>query len=251
MITVQNLVKVYPGDVKALDNISFHILPGEVCGYLGSNGAGKSTTIKILCGMLEATSGEVSVNGFNYKTDSEKIKRSIGYVPESGALFLSLTPLDFLEFVCRMYDIPKDTYLKRIFGFMEMFDLKNEINTPMYSFSKGMRQKVLIISSLIHDPDVIIWDEPLSGIDFNTTLVIRNLVEELRSKGKTFFYSTHLVESAEKICSRIIILNKGIISYDGSPNTDNPKELEELMTKYCGKPVDNEKITGLYKNLSV
>lgn len=250
MITVQNLVKVYPGEIKALDNISFHIPPGEVCGYLGSNGAGKSTTIKILCGMLKANSGEVNVNGFDYKTEPEKIKRSIGYVPESGALFLSLTPHDFLEFVSRMYDIPKDIYTKRIYGFMEMFDLKNEINIPMYSFSKGMRQKVLIISSLIHDPDVVIWDEPLSGIDFTTTLVVRNLVEELRVKGKTFFYSTHLVESAEKICSRVIIINKGVISYDGYPNTDNPKELEELMTKYCGKPVDTEKIAELYKNLS-
>lgn len=251
MITVQNLIKIYPGNIKALDNISFIIPPGEVCGYLGSNGAGKSTTIKILCGILEADSGEVTVNGFSYRTDAEKIKRSIGYVPESGALFLSLTPLDFLEFVCRMYDIPKDIYLKRIFGFMEMFDLKNEINTPMYSFSKGMRQKVLIISSLIHDPDVIIWDEPLSGIDFSTTLVIRNLVEELRNKGKTFFYSTHLVESAEKICTRVIILNKGVVLYDAHPDAGNPKELEELMTKYCGRPAENEKIAGLYKNLPV
>lgn len=251
MITVQNLVKIYPGNIKALDNISFLIPPGEVCGYLGSNGAGKSTTIKILCGMLEADSGEVTVNGFSYRTDPEKIKRSIGYVPESGALFLSLTPFDFLEFVCRMYEIPKDIYLKRIFAFMEMFDLKNEVNTPMYSFSKGMRQKVLIISSLIHDPDVVIWDEPLSGIDFNTTTVIRSLVEDLRNKGKTFFYSTHLVESAEKICSRIILLNKGTITYDGYPDTGNPKEFEELMTKHCGKPVNSEKIAGLYKNLSV
>lgn len=251
MIKVQNLVKIYQGEIKALDNISFHIPPGEVCGYLGSNGAGKSTTIKILCGMLEANSGEVTINGFNSSTDPGKIKRSIGYVPESGALFLSLTPFDFLEFVCRMYDMPKELYLNRIYGFMEMFDLKNEVNTPMYSFSKGMRQKVLIISSLIHDPDVIIWDEPLSGIDFNTTLVIRNLISDLKSKGKTFFYSTHLVESAEKICTRIIIINKGTIVYDGNAGTGNFKELEELMTKYCGTPADEEKINGIYKNLKV
>ena len=250
MIVAENLVKVYAGDVKAIDGISFHIEPGEVCGYLGSNGAGKSTTIRIMCGMLEATSGNVIINGYSVKDDPVTVKKMIGYVPETGALFLSLSPFDFLEFVCRMYDLPKEVYVQRIYGFMEMFDLKDDVNTPMHTFSKGMRQKVLIISSLIHDPEVIIWDEPLSGIDYNTTLVIRNLVKDLTSRGKTFFYSTHLVDSAEKLCSRVIIINKGKIAFDGKVNPDNPRELEELMSRHS-VPVDiNEKLSGLYKNLS-
>lgn len=250
MIIAENLVKIYSGDVKALDGVSFHIEQGEVCGYLGSNGAGKSTTIRILCGMLEATSGGVYMNGFSVQDDPTIVKKMIGYVPETGALFLSLTPFDFLEFVCRMYDMQKDVYVQRIFGFMELFDLKNEVNTPMHAFSKGMRQKVLIISSLIHDPEVIVWDEPLSGIDYNTTLIVRNLVKDLAARGKTFFYSTHLVESAEKICNRIIIINAGKIVHDGSVNADNPEELSGLMSKYITQVDVNDKITGLYKNIS-
>ncbi len=250
MIVAENLVKIYSGDVKALDGISFAIEPGEVCGYLGSNGAGKSTTIRIMCGMLDATSGSVFVNGFSVKDDPVTVKKMIGYVPETGALFLSLSPFDFLEFVCRMYDLPKDVYVQRIYGFMEMFDLKEEVNTPMHTFSKGMRQKVLIISSLIHNPEVIIWDEPLSGIDYNTTLVIRNLVKDLTSQGKTFFYSTHLVDSAEKLCSRVIIINKGKIGFDGLVNPENPHELEELMSLHSVPADINDKLSGLYKNLS-
>ncbi len=250
MIIAENLVKIYSGEVRALDGVSFHIEPGEVCGYLGSNGAGKSTTIRILCGMLEVTSGSVHVNGFNVADEATIVKKMIGYVPETGALFLSLSPFDFLEFVCRMYDIPKDVYYHRIYGFMELFDLKNEVNTPMHAFSKGMRQKVLIISSLIHDPEVIIWDEPLSGIDYDTTLIVRNLVKDLLARGKTFFYSTHLVESAEKICNRIIIINAGKIVHDGRVNADNKEELSGLMSKYSAQVDVNDKITGLYKNFS-
>lgn len=250
MIVAENLIKVYSGDVKAIDGISFTIEPGEVCGYLGSNGAGKSTTIRIMCGMLEATSGNVMINGFSVKDDPVTVKKMLGYVPETGALFLSLSPFDFLEFVCRMYDLPKDVYVQRIYGFMELFDLKDEVNTPMHTFSKGMRQKVLIISSLIHNPEVIIWDEPLSGIDYNTTLVIRNLVKDLTSQGKTFFYSTHLVDSAEKLCSRVIIINKGKIGFDGNVNPDNPRELEELMSLHSVPADIDSKLSGLYKNLS-
>ena len=157
MIVVNELIKTYPGNVRALDGVSFHIEPGEICGYLGANGAGKSTTIKILNGMMSADSGSVIINGINVFTEPNKVKKMIGYVPESGEMFLSLTPMDFLEFVCKIYDIEKSVYIKRIYDFMELFDLKNEVNTPMAAFSKGMRQKVLIISSIIHNPDVIFW----------------------------------------------------------------------------------------------
>src|SRR5258706_8394554 len=158
MIIAENIVKVYPGNVNALNGISLKIETGEVCGYLGANGAGKSTTIKILSGMMRADSGAASVNGFDVFSQPEKVKRIIGYVPESGALFLSLTPWDFLEFTCKIYDIPKPVYTRRIYEFMELFDLKNDVKTPMAAFSKGMRQKVLIIASIIHNPDIIFCD---------------------------------------------------------------------------------------------
>jgi len=246
MIVVENLVKVYPGDVKALDGVSFKVGRGEVCGYLGSNGAGKSTTIKIIGGMMSATGGQVTVGGYDVLREPENVKKIIGYVPESGALFLSLTPYDFLEFVCRMYDIPGDEYDRRINSFMEMFDLKNEVNTPMHTFSKGMRQKVLIISSLIHDPEIIIWDEPLSGIDYNTTMVVRNLVKELSAAGKTFFYSTHLIESVDKICTKIVILNSGRVVYEGSTDPSMGGNISELMEKYSLPRDLSSKVQGLF-----
>lgn len=254
MIIVENLTKVYSskshGEVKALDDISFKIEPGEVCGYLGANGAGKSTTIKILCGMLSATSGNVNINGFNISEQPDKVKQIIGYVPESGALFLSLSPYDFLEFVCRMYDMDKEVYKRRIFSFMDLFDLKNEITTPMHAFSKGMRQKVLLISSLIHNPEIIFWDEPLSGIDYSTALIVRNLVKELSEAGKTFFYSTHVIESVDKICSRIIILNSGKIAYEGNISSLNGKSSEEIIKQYIVSGNTSEKLQGLYNNTS-
>jgi ABC-2 type transport system ATP-binding protein len=247
MITVENLTKVYPGDVKALDGVSFTVGRGEVCGYLGSNGAGKSTTIKIICGMISPTSGQVYVDDMSVIDDPNRVKKLIGYVPESGALFLSLTPYDFLQFVCRMYDIEKDVYDSRINNFMELFGLANEINIPMHTFSKGMRQKVLLISSLIHDPDVILWDEPLGGVDYETTQVVRELVKDLSAAGKTFFYSTHLVESIDKICTKVIVLNKGHAVFDGSIDG---RILENVMNEYSHRGDRSEKITGLYKNIS-
>ena len=231
MIIADNIVKVYPNGVKALDGVSFRIEQGEICGYIGANGAGKSTTIKILTGILNPTSGKAVINGFDTAENPEKVKRSIGYVPESGDLFLSLTPFDFLEFVCKMFDVDKTSYVKRIYTFSEMFGLKEEINPPMFSFSKGMRQKVLLISSLIHNPDIIFWDEPLGGIDYSTTLQIRGMMKELSAMGKTFFYSTHQIESIDKMCSRVIMLNMGKVVYD---NIINPEvKIEEVFGKYA------------------
>ncbi len=246
MIKVENLTKIYPGSVKALDGVSFSIGKGEVCGYLGSNGAGKSTTIKIICGMISPTEGSVHVDGLSVLDEPDKVKKIIGYVPESGALFLSLTPHDFLQFVCRMYDIEKDVYETRINSFMELFGLANEINIPMHTFSKGMRQKVLLISSLIHDPELILWDEPLGGIDYETTQVVRDLVKDLSAAGKTFFYSTHLVESVDKICTKVIVLNKGKTVFDGSMDG---RILENVMNEYSRSAGRSEKITDLYKNI--
>jgi ABC-2 type transport system ATP-binding protein len=250
MIKVNDIVKIYPNGNKALNGVSFEIERGEVCGYLGANGAGKSTTIRILSGMIHADSGSASIDNIDVFESPDKIKKIIGYVPESGALFQSLTPYDFLEFVCKIYDMDKSLFKKRIYDFMEMFDLKNEINTPMSSFSKGMRQKVLIISSLIHNPDVIFWDEPLSGVDFNTTVLIRDIIKDLSQNGKTFFYSTHLLDIVEKICTRVIILNEGSVVFNEDLNSsDKHVSLEEVFKKYIDTAVLKQKATDIFKNL--
>lgn len=250
MIRVSELVKVYPNDCKALKGISFEIERGEVCGYLGANGAGKSTTLKILTGMIKADSGSAFIDNYDVFRSPQRVKKIIGYVPESGALFQSLTPYDFLEFVCKIYDMDSFVYKNRISEFLEMFDLKNEINTPMASFSKGMKQKVLIISSLIHNPDVIFWDEPLSGIDFNTTVLIRDIVKDLSENGKTFIYSTHLLDMVEKICSRVIILNEGNVVFNELlKDGEKTISLEDVFKKYIDTAVIKQKATEIYKNL--
>jgi ABC-2 type transport system ATP-binding protein len=250
MIITKELVKTYPGNVKALDGVSFEIREGEVCGYLGANGAGKSTTLKILTGMIKPDSGYVEINGTNALENGQKVKKIIGYVPESGAMFLSLTPYDFLEFVCKIYEIEKSVYHKRIYDFMEMFDLANEVNVPMSGFSKGMRQKVLIISSLIHNPDIIFWDEPLSGVDFNTNMLIRDLVKELSAGGKIILYSTHVLDMVDKICSRVIILNLGKIVYDSQFDKSENTPVENIFKKYMDPGDGKNKAADIYKNLN-
>lgn len=251
MITVENLIKVYPNETKALDDISFNIERGSICGYLGTNGAGKTTTVKIITGMMKATSGNVFVDGINVNEYPQKVKKIIGYVPESSAVLQSLSPLDFLEFVCKIYDLEKNIYLSRIYEFLELFGLRNEINTPMYSFSKGMRQKVLLISSLIHNPEVIFWDEPLSGLDFNTSLLIKDLVKELSQSGKTFFYCSHILDIVEKVCNRVIILNSGRIVFD--KNIDMPESadisLEKIFSEYINVDGQKDMMSKLYSKI--
>jgi ABC-2 type transport system ATP-binding protein len=250
MIEVSEIVKTYPNNCKALDGVSFKIEKGEVCGYLGANGAGKSTTIKILTGMLSADSGSAMVGGIDVLKEPGEVKKIIGYVPESGALFQPLTPFDFLEFVCKMFGIEKNIYERRIPEFLEMFDLLNEIHTPIASFSRGMSQKVLIISSLIHNPDIIFWDEPLGGIDFKTTTLIIDIVKDLSSRGKTFFYSTHILDMMEKICTGVIVLNEGEVVHNSKSGRGSGHGIEEIFKKYVDTGSTKEKAAEIYKNMT-
>lgn len=246
MISVTNLAKTYPNNVTALDGISFEIEKGEVCGYLGANGAGKTTTVKILTGMLSADSGEVRMNGVDVLRFPQKVKQIIGYVPESGEVFQSLTPYEFLEFVCKIYSMDRKIYRNRIQDFLELFDLTSEINEPMASFSKGMKQKVLIISSLIHSPEVIFWDEPLSGLDYNTAVLVRDLIKELSANGKTFFYCSHVLDIVEKTCSKIIIIKSGKVVFDEKLKPDD-NSLEDIYRRYIDAGTKKEKLTNLLK----
>lgn len=251
MIKVNDLVKEYDSSRRALDGVSFSVEPGEVCGYLGANGAGKTTTIKILAGMLSANGGAVSVNGIDVLSDPQSVKKIIGYVPESGAVFQSLTPYDYLEFVSRIHGLEKSIYEKRIYEFLELFDLKNEVKTPMSTFSKGMKQKVLIVSSLIHNPQIIFWDEPLGGVDFNTNMLVRDIVKDISQQGKIVFYSSHILDMVEKICTRVIILSTGKVVQDERINpNDRSGTLEEYFKKYIDIEGIKQKASEIYKNLN-
>jgi ABC-2 type transport system ATP-binding protein len=210
MIIVKNLVKKYES-TTAVDGISFEIPDGEICGYIGTNGAGKSTTVKILIGALDFDSGEVQINGINVKDNAFEVKKIIGYVPENANLFNSLTVTEFLNFIGEVYDIDKNLLRKRINIFAEILSFTEYLNESIGVISKGNRQKTLITSALLHNPDVIFFDEPLNGLDANAIFAFQDLVNELSQNKKTIFYCSHLLDVIEKISDRIILLDKGKI----------------------------------------
>jgi len=233
MISVKNLTKKYSPEITALDNISFETDKGEICGYIGTNGAGKSTTVKILTGVLEFDSGQVFINDIDVKKDPFEVKKIIGYVPETVNLFNSLSPKEYLEFTGTIRDIDSKVLKKRIENFSEMFDLTELLNESIGNLSKGNKQKVLITSALLHNPDVIFFDEPLNGLDANTIFVFHDLVSFLISKKKTILYCSHLLNTIEKVSSKIILLDKGKIVLDMKTedlkNSENYTDLEDLF----------------------
>jgi ABC-2 type transport system ATP-binding protein len=214
MIQVNNVFKEYPGGIKALDGVSFEIQKGDICGYIGANGAGKSTTIKILTGLLEFDKGEVTVAGINVKDNPVELKKLIGYVPESGNMFNSLTGREFLSFIGTVRNMDESKLSHRIESFAGIFEYKDLLDSPLSIFSKGNKQKVLITSALLHDPDVIFLDEPLNGLDANTIFTFRDMIKDLSGRGKTIFYCSHLLDVIEKISTRILLIDKGRIVLD-------------------------------------
>lgn len=215
IISLQNVQKNY-GSKQVLSGINLTIYPGQVIGYIGANGAGKSTTVKILCGLISDFEGEVLVHGMNVKTDALKIKQKIGYVPELAELYEVLTPIEFLSFMAELYSIDLVVAQERMVKMLTAFGLESSMNQRMDTFSKGMRQKVLIISGLLHNPDIIILDEPLSGLDANSVIIVKELISKLAKEGKTIFYCSHMMDVVEKVSDRIVLINNGKVVADGS-----------------------------------
>lgn len=215
VIKVRDLVKSY-GGVEAVCGVSFDVRPGEITGYLGPNGAGKSTTVKMITGVLKPTSGVVEVCGHDVAAEPIAAKRRIGYVPESQALYTSLTPNEFLSLVAELHALDREFAAERIRQLTEAFGIADVCNTLMESFSKGMRQKVLLTAGLLHDPDVVLFDEPLSGLDVNAALTFRRIVEGLAERGKTVLYCSHILDVVERLCTRVIVIDQGRIVADDS-----------------------------------
>jgi ABC-2 type transport system ATP-binding protein len=214
-IEINNLHKSY-GQNQVLKGINLIVYPGQIIGYIGPNGAGKSTTAKIICGLLSNFEGEVLVKGIPVKENPLAVKRMIGYVPELAELYEVLTPHEFLSFMADLYEIPRQQAEIRFTKMLNAFGLSNNLHQRMETFSKGMRQKVLIISGLLHNPEVIILDEPLSGLDANSVIIVKELLTKLAAAGKTIFYSSHMMDVVEKISDRIVLINHGVIAADGS-----------------------------------
>lgn len=214
VIHIQDLRKSY-GSKEILKGIDLTIYPGQIIGYIGPNGAGKSTTVKILLGILQDYSGKVEVFGKSLKDHDSLYKRRIGYVPEVSDLYEVLSGEEYLLFLARIYEVPEETARIRMNHMADVLDLKEALPSRIATYSKGMRQKLMIISALLHDPELIFLDEPLSGLDANSAMVIKEVMHGLAKSGKTVFYSSHVMEVVEKISDRILILNDGAIVADG------------------------------------
>jgi ABC-2 type transport system ATP-binding protein len=208
MLEIHGLTKRYNG-IPAIDGITFSIRPGEILGYLGPNGAGKSTTVRILVGLIEPTAGEIMFRGLDVRRDPVAFRRLIGYVPEEAYVYPHLSGREHLQLAGRLRGLPRRVLDRRAEELLRLFSLWEDRDSPLSSYSKGMRQKTLLCGALLHNPDFLILDEPFSGLDVHTTLVLRLLLRRLADEGRMIFYSSHVLDVVERICSSVVILRNG------------------------------------------
>ena len=236
MIKLHKLTKLF-GPQLAVRELDLDIPDGQLVGLLGPNGAGKSTTIKMLTGMLLPTSGTAEVGGFDVVQDPLSVKRIIGYVPETGAVFEALTGWEYLQLVAALYHISEDEAIKRIERFGQFFDLTIDTlqDKQLSAYSKGMRQKVVITAALLHNPKIVFLDEPLNGLDANAALSLKTLITSLARDGKTIVYCSHILDVVERICERVVIIHQGSIVADGTVEQlleqTGEKSLEQVFNK--------------------
>ena len=254
VIEIENLSKSF-AEKKVIQSISLKIPAGQVIGYLGLNGAGKSTTVKILTGLIEDFYGTIKVCGFDVRENPIDIKKNIGYVPETAELYETLSPLEYVLFIGRIHNLSDIEIETRAISMLTTLGLQNEIHQPMTTFSKGMKQKVLITASLIHNPKVIFLDEPMSGLDANSVILLKEIISQLAQCGKTIFYCSHMMDVVERVCDRIIILSQGKIVADGSfaelQNIKREDSLEEIFTHLTGEINNKEKASEYINALGV
>lgn len=230
MIEIKNVSKTYNNNIKAIDNLNLKINDGEIVGFIGLNGAGKTTAIKMMTGILQPDIGTIKINGYDIVKDSLKAKQIIGYIADSPDMFLKLTGMEFINFIANIYKVPLDVRKKRIKEFGERFGLSDVLDKPMQSYSHGMRQKIMVVAALVHDPDVWILDEPLIGLDPTSAFELKKMMREHADKGNSVFFSTHVLEVAEKLCDKIAIIDNGKVVFIGT--------LKELKDKYDKKDLE-------------
>ena len=236
-ILTEHLCRDY-GSKHALIDLDLRVEPGEIFGFLGPNGAGKSTTVKILTGMIRPTTGRAMVAGFDVVLQPLEAKKRLGYVPETAALYDGLTAAEYLELIACLYHLDRETAHTRSAEVLELFGLAADKHQRMSEFSKGMRQKVLIASALIHRPDVLFLDEPLDGLDANAAMVVKEVLKQLASQGKTILFCSHILDVVERMCTRIVIINQGRQIANGTSaeirRETGTATLEEAFSKLTG-----------------
>lgn len=215
MLELRKVSKHY-SSIPAVEGVSFHACPGEVTGYLGPNGSGKSTTMKMIAGLIASDAGEILFEDSPITFDRKAFRRRLGYVPEEPHLYTHLSGLEYLEMVVQLRSLDRRTAALSIDGMLRLLGLHGDRDASISSYSKGMRQKVLLIAALVHNPDLILLDEPFSGLDIGSALVLRSLIQELAARGKVILFSSHELETVERICSHVVILHLGKIVADDS-----------------------------------
>jgi ABC-2 type transport system ATP-binding protein len=247
IIQIRSLSKSY-GSKTVLKHLTLDIYPGQVIGYIGPNGAGKSTTVKILTGLIPEFDGQVIINGMNMADNPQEIKALIGYVPENAEIYEVLTPMEYLDFIGKLNNMEQDVVTERSQKLLGAFGLSANLNDRMDTFSKGMKQKVLLISGIIHNPQIIILDEPLSGLDANAVITVKELIVRLSQEGKTIFYCSHMMDVVEKVSDRILLIDKGEIVADGtfeSLKQNNSDTLEQIFAKLTGRDASSHETDAI------
>lgn len=234
MIDIKNVTKIFGKDFKAVDGLNLTIKDGEIFGFLGPNGAGKTTTIKMITGITEISDGDIFVDDFSIKKEHVKAKSHIGFVPDDPNVLLRLTGYEYINFIASVYGVNALIAKERVDKYAKMFNLEGDLNDKIQSFSHGMRQKLLVIGVLIHQPKNLILDEPMTGLDPKSAFNLKQLMRDYADEGHTVLFSTHVLEVAEKICDRIGVINKGKLIFVGTveqlrAQTSSEQSLEQLF----------------------
>lgn len=230
MIEINNVSKTYNGVKEAIKDVSFKVDGGEIFGFIGHNGAGKTTMIKSIVGILDFEDGDILINGKSIKGNPIECKMDIAYVPDNPDLYENMRAIDFINFICDMYEIDKDTRKKNILKYAKMFEIDEKLGDDISSFSHGMKQKVALIAALSHEPKVLIMDEPFVGLDPKAVFDMKEIMRNMAKEGKTIFFSTHILDVAEKLCDRVAIIKSGkIVKIGKMKDIKGDESLEEVF----------------------
>lgn len=239
MIEIKNFSKIYQNGKKAVDDVSLQVEDGEIFAFIGHNGAGKTTTLKAITGILDFEQGDILINGKSIKKEPIACKMQMAYVPDNPDSYENMKAIDFINFICDMYEVSQKERSKSIEKYVKLFGLQNDIYDEIASFSHGMKQKVALIAALSHNPEVLILDEPFVGLDPKAVFDIKEIMKEMRKEGKTIFFSTHILEVAEKLCNRVAIIKQGKIIKVGK--MEEIKGNESLETVFLELDEENGK----------
>mgnify|MGYP004554138905 FL=1 len=230
MIEIKHVSKTYNGEKKALKDVSFKVNDGKIFAFIGHNGAGKTTLIKSIVGILNFEDGDILINNKSIKEEPIECKKEMAYVPDNPDLYENMRAIDFINFICDMYDTPIDIRTENITKYAKMFEIEDKLNDDINSFSHGMKQKVALISALAHNPKVLIMDEPFVGLDPKAVYDMKELMKEMTKEGKTVFFSTHILDVAEKLCDEVAIIKAGeIVKYGKMKDVMGDESLEQVF----------------------